>query len=142
MVPDCHSQRRARPQPVVPHSSHCCPMAGMTGAGAPSLAVGSPASACPGPDSISNYPPPITFSLLPQHSRKNTRKKKHIAGETLFCKSLPLHNRLEILRDLICLCLFCWVALAAACRDPTFDVLMILAGKILNVFVVGIPTLS
>lgn len=44
--------------------------------------------------------------------------------------------------DLSLFLFFVWVALAAADHDPAFDVLMILSGTILKLFVAGISTLS
>lgn len=35
----------------------------------------------------------------------------------------------------------CWVISAAACLDPAFDILTILAGKTFNIFVISISTL-
>lgn len=131
----CHSQ-----SPILlfltEHRSHSCPMAGMSGVGAPSLTLRSPATACAGTHSTSDYPLSI-YSLHPQTSRKETCKKKHIAGEPLFCKSLPLDHQLEILRDLICLSFSGWLWELPA-NDATSEVLIILAGKTLKVFVVVI----
>lgn len=123
------------PQPKPGKTSACCPpqTAAATAApwwwqgwGVPSLSLGSLASTCPQPDSISNYPPSITFSLLPQHLRENTHKTKHIAGDTLFWKSSLLQPVWNSQGSDLSVFLG---SFAAAFHDPTFDVLMFFDGK-------------